>query len=175
MIGLITDTVRIDQYDYNWKNEFAMEKKILEGLLNGYQIDIQHVGSTSIEGCSAKPIIDIAIGIPYLDYGEQLVPILVAAGYIYKGNDGIEGRHYFKKVVDGLTTCHIHMEPIGGKIWNNHILFRDYLRKHPQEREYYEKIKLELALKFPNQRDIYAMKKSEYIESVYNKILTSNQ
>ena len=166
MICLVTYTVRIDEYNIGWQEFYEKEKLYLHSLIGQYEIDIQHVGSTSINGCSAKPIIDIAIGIPSLTYGESLVPILVNAGYVYKGDDGIEGRHYFKRVSQGLTVCHIHMEPVGGKLWNNHIIFRDYLKTHPDVMKQYIAIKKELARKYPDQRDIYAKEKSIFIEQI---------
>lgn len=169
MIGLKTDMVDIVPFDITWKDEFMQEKLMLETILNGYNIDIQHVGSTSITDCPAKPVIDVAIGIPDLVYGEQLVPLLVSQGYIYKGDDGIPGRHYFKKVYNGLTTHHIHMSPIGTVIWNNHILFRDYMLTHPNELEEYISLKKKLAIIFPEDRDSYSKAKSSFIEQIILK------
>ncbi len=64
--------------------EFEIEKERLLSILSGFEVDVQHIGSTPIEDCPAKPVIDIFIGIEFLEYGEQLVPILVANGYIYE-------------------------------------------------------------------------------------------
>jgi GrpB-like predicted nucleotidyltransferase (UPF0157 family) len=75
MLGLKHQTVRIEKYNPEWKKEYDKEKMILETALKDYMVDIQHVGSTSIAGCSAKPIIDIAIGVESLEYGERLEPI----------------------------------------------------------------------------------------------------
>lgn len=169
MIGLKTDMVELYQYDNSWNEEFNKEKEFLEEILNGYDIQIEHVGSTSLVGCKAKPVIDIAIGIESLDYGEALVPILVDNKYIYKGDDGIPGRHYFKKRRDNVTTHHLHMSPIGSTVWNNQILFRDYMRAHPKELEEYMRLKEYLASLYPKDRESYSKGKSAFIEEVIEK------
>ena len=79
-LGLISGTVKIEEYNPEWKVEFLKEKEMLEKQLLDYDVDIQHVGSTSIVGCFAKPIIDIAIGVVSLEYGEQLIPLLCNMG-----------------------------------------------------------------------------------------------
>lgn len=131
-LGLISGTAKIEEYNTEWKTEFLKEKEILEKQLRDYDVDIQHVGSTSIAGCAAKPIIDIAIGVESLGYGGKLIPILCNIGYVYDGDGGIPGRHFFKKKNGELSTHYIHVEPVDGKLWDNHILFRDYLNKHSQ-------------------------------------------
>ena len=166
MIGLITDMVEISEYDPKWAQEFMKEKAFLEKILKGYKVSIEHVGSTSLVNCPAKPIIDIAIGIESLEYGNQLVPILCNHSYIYKGDDGIPGRHYFKKRRDNVTTHHIHMSKIGSTVWNNQILFRDYMREHPDKLEEYIKLKKHLARLYPEDRASYSAGKNEFITSI---------
>ena len=166
MIGLKTDMVELLPYDYTWKDEFQKMKKDIEMALNGYAFDVQHVGSTSIEGCPAKPVIDINICIESLEYGNQLVPLLINIGYIYKGDDGIPGRHYFKKQENGVTVSHIHMCPIGNEIWKNQILFRDYMREHPEQLQEYIGLKRKLAILYPTDRASYSLGKKNFIENI---------
>lgn len=156
--------VKLDPYTSEWKTEFGIEKERLSTILNGHIIDIQHVGSTSIEGCHAKPVIDILIGIESLEYGEALIPILVEQGYIHKFN--VPGEVYFKKQSNGLTTHHIHIAPINGQVWKNQILFRDYLRLHPEKLQEYMQLKQCLAIQFANDRDQYSKGKEDFILQV---------
>ncbi len=165
MIGLKTDMVKLEPYNYEWKDEFEIEKERLLALLKDFEIDVQHV-STSIEGCPAKPVIDIFIGIESLEYGEQLVPILVANGYIYEGDGGRPGEHYFKKIGNNVTTHHIHMAPNFGQIWKNQILFRDYLKSHPTLLQDYINLKKRLSIQFPEDRESYSLGKKNFIENV---------
>lgn len=166
MLGLKTGTVRIEEYDSEWKCEFLKEEAILKEELHAYDVSIQHVGSTSIIGCCAKPIIDIAIGVESLKYGEQLIPLICNVGYIYDGNGGIPGRHFFKKKDGELSTHYIHLEPINGKLWNNHILFRDYLNKYSQVMIIYSNLKKSLEKDFFDNRNDYAIGKNPFIEKI---------
>lgn len=147
-----------------WKDDFENEKDILMSLLGDYIIDIQHVGSTSIEGCYAKPVIDILIGIESLETSEPLIHLLVKHDYIYKFN--VPGEIYFKKQKNGLTTHHIHIAPINGQIWENQILFRNYLRLHPEKLQEYVELKQALAFEFANDREKYSKGKEEFILQV---------
>ncbi len=165
-LGLVSGKVRIQEYNPEWKSEYLKEEMLLKKQLQDYKTDIQHVGSTSILGCSAKPIIDIAIGVESVEYGEQLIPIICNMGYIYDGDGGIPGRHFFKKKSGELSTHYIHLESTSGVLWNNHILFRDYLNKHTQLIEEYSKLKIYLANDFSENRNDYAAGKNPFIEKV---------
>lgn len=156
--------VKLEPYASEWKNEFEIEKEKLLFILNGNVIDIQHTGSTSIEGSYAKPVIDILIGVESLDNGKDLIPILIKKGYIYKFN--VPGEIYFKKQNNGLTTHHIHIAPIGGQVWKNQIIFRDYLRLHPEKLQEYIELKQRLAMEFADNRDEYSKGKEEFILQV---------
>ncbi|MCB2291061.1 GrpB family protein [Clostridium sp. CS001] len=165
-LGLISGTVRIEEYNPDWKGEFLKEKEVLEKQLQDYDVDIQHVGSTSIVGCLAKPIIDIVIGVESLEYGEQLILALCNMGYIYDGDGRIPGRHFFKRKDEELSTHYIHVEPVGGLLWNNHILFRDYLNKYPQLIIEYSNLKKSLEKHFLNNISNYATGKNPFIEKI---------
>lgn len=170
MLGLKSGTVRIEKYNPEWKSEFEKERINLEIALSQYDINIQHVGSTSITGCSAKPIIDIAIGVESLECGEMLIPLLEKIGYIYDGDGKIPGRHFFKKGNGELRTHYIHVEPINGELWNNHIMYRDYLNNHFELVKEYSTLKESLETEFANDRDGYARKKDPFIEGILKKI-----
>jgi GrpB-like predicted nucleotidyltransferase (UPF0157 family) len=139
---------------------------LLRNQLQDYDVDIQHVGSTSIVGCCAKPIIDIAMGVESLEYGEKLIPILCNIGYVYDGDGKIPGRHFLKKKDEKLSTHYIYVEPVNGMLWNNNILFREYLNKHPQVIIEYSKLKKKLEYDFFDNRDNYAIGKNPFIEKI---------
>ncbi|NMA94443.1 MAG: GrpB family protein [Clostridiales bacterium] len=173
-LGLVSGTVKIEEYNSEWKRDFRIEKILLKEHLRGYNVDIQHVGSTSIEGCWAKPIIDIAIGVESLEYGGELIPMLCNIGYIYRGNAGLPGRHFFKRNEGELSTHYIHIVPIGGRLWNNLILFRDYLNTHHQFIVEYSKLKRALEKDCLKNRQEYTMKKSPFIESILKRAEDEN-
>lgn len=85
---------------------------------------------------------------------------------MYDGDGGIPGRHFLKKKDGELSTHYIHVEPIGGKLWNNHILFRDYLIKHPELITEYSNLKKRLEKDFSENRNKYAAEKNPFIEKI---------
>jgi GrpB-like predicted nucleotidyltransferase (UPF0157 family) len=166
MIGLERGMVKIVPYSIEWKTEYKKEETLLYSLIGKHVLDIQHVGSTSIEGLDAKPIIDIAVAVRSLDDAENFRVILEDAGYLYRGNAGIEGHVLFVKGNEAIRTHHIHIEELNSTSWKNHIYFRDYLRLHRELVEEYLKLKKELAKKFSDERESYTASKDEFIKTV---------
>src|ERR1051325_8090862 len=104
-----------------WAARFTEERSRIAGALKDGVLDIQHIGSTAIPGISAKPILDIAVAIRDFECGHALVPLLVAMGYTYRGENGIPRRHYFERD----DACHLHVFEHGSPDWQRHLLFRD--------------------------------------------------
>ena len=163
MIGLKTDVVELLPYTPEWSEEFQKEKQLLFELLSDFSIIVEHVGSTSLIGCPAKPVIDVFVGVESLDIAEKMIPILTSNGYINKFN--VPNEIYFKKTANGLTTHHIHIADVHGEVWDSQILFRDYLNSHPDKLHEYIELKTRLALMHPNERDLYSAGKKEFIEN----------
>ena len=170
-LGLKRGTVRIDKYNSEWKNEYLKEEKILKEILKDYDVDIQHIGSTSIVGCSAKPIIDIAIGVPNLEYGKQLISILQNNGWTYDGTSDFGVRWFLKKCDGDVRTHFLHIENRFDRIWQNHIVFRDYLNCHPELVKEYSDSKERIEKEFADNRQGYAAIKDPFIERVIKQAL----
>lgn len=166
MIGLARGTVKIIPYSFEWEDMYRQEEKLLYSLLGESAIDIQHVGSTSIEGLDSKPIIDIAIGVRSLDDVEKFRNSLEGAGYQFRGNAGVEGRITFAKGTEELRTHYLHIEIFNGELWRNHIYFRDYLRLNKKSVEEYSRLKKELSLKYADDRGSYTSAKNEFIKYI---------
>lgn len=171
IIGLKRNTVKLNKYNPLWKEEFEKEKLILSELLTGFDVDIQHIGSTSIVGCWAKPIIDIAIGVKSLEYGKNLIPILTENGWTYDGKADFGIRYFLKKCQDDISTHFLHIEDKNTRIWQNHIVFRDYLNSHPEITEEYSLLKLALEKEFGDNRKEYTSRKDPFIAKIIEKAL----
>lgn len=171
MIGLSRGIVKLSPYTDQWKNEFNKEKELLNSTVGDHVLAIEHVGSTSIEGLDAKPIIDIAMGVKSLDTVNDFRELLESIGYNYRGDGGIEGRVLFAKGSEELRTHHLHIEVLNSNIWENHIYFRDYLRLHMEYIDEYSKLKNELALKFADDRGAYTKEKDKFISMVLEKAM----
>jgi len=169
MIGLPSGTVKIVPYTEEWERLFEDERRLLWSVIGNYVIDIQHVGSTSIPGLASKPVIDIAVFVTSLKVGEKCITPLEEAGYEFRQDGGILGRYFFAKSSKENRTHNLHVEEMNGEFWENHILFRDYLRKHKEDVIEYADLKLELALKYENDRDSYASGKDDFIKRILKK------
>lgn len=163
-----TKQVRVEDYNYEWKNEFELIKNELLTILLGKITSIEHVGSTSVEGLAAKPIIDIDIVID--DNFEEVKELLESIGYIYEGDLGISGREAFAyQNKSHLMLHHLYVCNKESKELYRHITFRDYLRQHKEERDRYSSIKKEMAMKYPEDIDSYIEGKQPVILEIYEK------
>jgi len=163
-LGLHKDKVELMSYTTEWANEFKKEKAILEKLLHGYALAIEHVGSTSIPGLSAKPVLDIAVAVKDLDTLRKLIPLLSENGYEVTDSIDTKEEIFARKGISELCTHYIHLEVIGNTYWKNHILFRDYLLQHPEVIKEYEALKQKLSTEHKEEREKYTSAKNEFIQ-----------
>lgn len=154
-----------------WKHDFIrISEELREGLC-GAVISIEHVGSTSVEGLSAKLIIDIDVVIENMNCFQRVCDRLEAIGYKYEGNFGIEGREAFRyEGKEHLRHHHLYVCPKNSKELKRRIAFRDYLRKNKAAAEEYGRIKQEGARLYPDDIDGYIGYKSAFIGRIYEKL-----
>jgi GrpB-like predicted nucleotidyltransferase (UPF0157 family) len=166
--GLRKGIIVLQEHRPEWAQDFQEEKaKILEKI-GDRVIDVMHIGSTAIRGIAAKPILDIGISIAHFDRGLQCVEPLAALGYLYKGENGIAERHYFRTNA-AVITGHIHMFTVDHPALRDHLLFRDYLNEHPQEALRYHELKQQLARQNSNDREQYTLGKATFIREILEK------
>ena len=142
-LGMFDEVILAD-YDGDWPRLFLEERASLAGVLADSATAIEHVGSTSIPGLAAKPIIDILVVLRRCLLPLGKVDAVCGLGYRYFGPFGIEGRQFFSKGRRG--THHLHCFVEGDPEIDRDLLFRDYLRAHPPEARRYEALKRELAV-----------------------------
>ncbi len=165
-----TERVIVLPYDPKWYDEFQKIKSYLEKALENSILEIEHVGSTSVEGLYAKPIIDIDIVIESYDKFEDVKFRLKSIGYYHEGDLGIKDREAFAyNQKNEFMTHHLYVCPRNSEELKRHIVFRDYLRTHEEDREKYSVIKLQAAIKYPINIDSYLEMKSPCIDEVYKK------
>jgi GrpB-like predicted nucleotidyltransferase (UPF0157 family) len=161
----------IVDYDPRWPGMYEDERARILDAIGPLVAAIEHVGSTSVPGLAAKPVIDIMVGVSTLADANRCIEPIVNLGYHYvpEYEDEIPERRYFKKLrVDGTHTHHLHMVEISSQFWADHLLFRDYLRVHPETAWDYERLKRALAPHFTNGND-YAIAKTDFITEVLEK------
>jgi GrpB-like predicted nucleotidyltransferase (UPF0157 family) len=167
MLGLDQGTVRLTAYHPAWARLFEEEARVLQAALGGLVGAIEHVGSTAVPGLAAKPIIDVMGGLRRIEDVAACVPVLEGLGYEYKGEYGIPGRHFFVK--GAPRTHHLHLVRVGSAFWEDHLLFRDYLRRHPEEAAAYARLKHDLAARHAADREAYTDSKTAFICGVLER------
>lgn len=176
----------IQKYDSLWVQNFESLKNEIQKALFDIEIEIEHIGSTSVVGLAAKPIIDIdIIYFNHFDF-EKIKTGLSNIGYFHNGDQGIPQREAFKRkellekhpVFDQLKH-HLYVCPIDSEELQRHILFRDFLRKNEWARTEYENLKLELAKEVNHDRKKYAALKEirakKWIQSIIDLAKKENE
>lgn len=155
-------------YDPAWKADFAAIRQELASALDGLAIAIEHVGSTSVEGLSAKPCIDIDVVMPDYSVFPQIVERLAAIGYTHEGDLGIPGREAFCYTgKPHLRLHHLYVCPADSEELRRHLVFRDFLRTHPEAVARYSACKEDAARRFPEDIEGYMACKGPCIEALY--------
>lgn len=155
-------------YDETWKSAFEEIKKELEQVIGDLIIGIEHVGSTSVEGLSAKPCIDIDVIIKDYSIFDTVVSRLETIGYTHEGNLGIKDREAFKySDKPHLQKHHLYVCPQQSKELFRHITFRDFLRSNPEAVKKYGSTKETAAQLFLDNIEKYIEYKSPCIEELY--------
>ena len=157
-------------YDEKWKEDFAAIRDELDTVLGDLAMSIEHVGSTSVEGLPAKPIIDIDIVIRDRSVLPDVITALGKLGYSHEGDLGIPGREAFKyEGKEHLRKHHLYVCAEDSAELKRHLGFRDYLRTHPGAVAEYGRIKEEGARLYPWDIDKYIEHKSPFIENIYRQ------
>ena len=165
-----TKRVIVVPYDLNWAYAFEQIAGEIQNVLGDLAVKIHHVGSTSVPGMSAKPIIDLDVEIR----NESVLPAVIARlaeiGYEHEGNLGIVGREAFRyDDKNHLMKHHLYVCSSDSAELKRHLTFRDYLREHPEEAKEYSAVKEEAARRYPDSIDDYISYKSDCIEKIYQK------
>ncbi len=141
----IDEPVELVPHNPKWPEWFLKEKISLEKTLGDDAKAIEHIGSTAISNIWAKPIVDILIGVGADLLSKEKRQSLIGLGYKYYGEANITWRLYFTK--RGQRNFNLAVVSWGGPLWHSNILFRDYLKCHPDESRRYEKSKKTIVKK----------------------------
>ncbi len=158
--------ITLEKYNPNWPDNYEQERAAIVRVIGPYIANIEHVGSTAIPGLAAKPVIDIGIDLNIYPLPAEAIRAMEGLGYEHKGEYGIHERHYFRKVA--YRSYHVHSYSPGNVEWEAHILFRDYLRAHPQAAHEYEQLKCELAARHIDV-NAYAEDKTDFVKETLIK------
>ena len=179
-LGIPRKSALVEPYDPNWPTLFEEERRRIMAAVGHIVAGVHHVGSTSIRGMPAKPILDIAVLLHEFEDGEQCISPMEKIGYLHVGLlDEIPGDRFFGKVHTSQESCsdseeivthHIHMYTLDSPLMQNHFAFRDYLIAHPEVAAEYARLRLALADKHSDDRASYSAGKRSFIREVLAKV-----
>jgi len=165
------EPIYLVEYDKSWPTKFLAEKELIQATLDEWIVgDIEHVGSTSIPDLTAKPIIDIMVGVKELKKAKACIPILEGINYLYSPYKA-DRMHWFCKPSRAHREFHLTLIEPTHPEWQARIAFRDYLRDHSEVANEYLKLKVELAAKFKNDREAYTERKGDFVKRIVNMAL----
>jgi GrpB-like predicted nucleotidyltransferase (UPF0157 family) len=157
--------VIVRDYDPQWARDFETLRERIWPMVQDFAIAIEHVGSTSVPGLAAKPIIDLDVIVQTHEDVLLAIARLTAIDYAYRGNLGIEGREAFRAAMNepahNLYVCRSDSAAL-----HDHLVFRDYLRTHRETALVYARLKWNLARQYSDDIDQYAQAKTDFITGV---------
>ena len=162
--------VVIAAYDPGWPERYRQQATDILGAIGSRLVGIEHIGSTSVPGLAAKPIIDVMAGLPSLAHADDCIAPLEALGYDFvpEAMRDLPDDRYFERWTQGyeqgIELAHLHLTEYCGAFWREHIAFRDILRAHTETAGAYERLKRELAQRTSGVAYVYA--KTSFVQSV---------
>ncbi|WP_054707635.1 GrpB family protein [Bacillus sp. JCM 19041] len=154
--------VEVVDYQPSWQDVYKQEAIKLEQVFQENMIGIHHIGSTSVPGLAAKPIIDLLIVLKRIEDADKQTEAMEKLGYEVRGENGIAGRRYFQKGGDARTH-HVHIFSEGHTAIKEHLVFRDYLQQHPDAMQAYGQLKKKLAQAYVTDVAAYINGKDDWI------------
>ena len=155
--------IAVVPYSEEWPATFEALKARAESALGPLVRRIEHVGSTSVPGLPAKPIVDIDVVIERDDQLDDVIERLATLGYEFESDKGVAGRYAFRSP-SGSPNHHLYVCAQDNPELHRHLVFRDYLRRHPEEAAAYGELKQQLAQEHPVDRSTYGDGKKDWIE-----------
>ncbi len=164
--------VVIADYDPHWATTYAEESARIHDAVGEWLVGMEHVGSTSVPGLAAKPIVDIMPGVRALGDAPYVISAMEELGYQYiaEYEDELPERRYFVRPPGPANRhrrlFHIHAVETTTAFWRRHVAFRDYLRAHPKVAGEYAALKRRLAAEYGSDREGYTEAKTEFIRRI---------
>jgi GrpB-like predicted nucleotidyltransferase (UPF0157 family) len=160
--------ITIVDYDPRWPDLYETEAQRIRDALGDLLVAVEHIGSTSVPGLAAKPRIDIMPAVASEAELNQTIDPMTALGfeYISRFEDEMPFRRLFSRNgTESEIAVNIHTVPVNSEFWERHLLFRDYLRSHPDIAAEYAELKRDLAPRFTETND-YAGAKTAFIQAI---------
>ena len=160
------NAIEIREYDSSWAQLFESESERLTGALGDLLVDVEHIGSTSVSGLAAKPIVDIAVVLASAASQPGAVQCVEALGYERRPAGDFSGRLFLQLLRDGSPVTHLSLVPADAPYLTPHLVFRDRLRADPALAREYADLKRRLAVEHAGDPEAYTRGKTELVGRV---------
>jgi GrpB-like predicted nucleotidyltransferase (UPF0157 family) len=166
--------VVLHEYQDSWPQQFLEVAEQIRALFPMSGAVLEHIGSTSIPGLCAKPVLDVALGVAALREAEAAIPPLSSAGFTYRPEyeNTVPNRTYFVKSESTSLRVHLHAVVLGGLLWQQHLHFRDQLRREVRLRQEYSDLKRRLVVVHARSKAAYTEAKAPFILQVPSSLDT---
>lgn len=164
----LSDLIHVVPYSDGWPQRFQHWGRTLRSVMGDAAVRIDHIGSTSIPGLAAKPIIDMQISVHSFEPIDSIERALAHAGLQWRADNPDLTKRYFREL-PGQVRTHLHVRRAGSWSEQLSLLFRDYMRCHPEDREAYARLKMQLAESYRQDRAGYVEAKHPFIWQVMQK------
>lgn len=163
----MTEPILLESYDPAWPEAFERERALIAPLLGANATLVEHMGSTSIPGLAAKPILDIIVLVDDLDAARRAIPALEAADYSFWADNPDKTKLYLAKGLPPAPhrTHNLHIHDDADEV-RRHLIFRDHLRSNTEARDAYLALKRDLATRFRDDRDAYSKHKTAFVDQI---------
>jgi GrpB-like predicted nucleotidyltransferase (UPF0157 family) len=165
-------SIVVSDYDPNWPMLFEQESTRIKKAFGSFALTIEHMGSTAVPGLASKPIIDLLVGAPSLKEAKQrCIGPIEKLGYIYLPEyaSWMPDELFFRKGPPGPWTHHVHLMEPSNPRWEAFLVFRDYLRAHPEAAYAYANIKRTLAASSIDDIEAYRTGKNIFVQETTAK------
>lgn len=160
--------VIIEEYDPRWPDLYEQFRARAAEALGPVAAAIEHVGSTSVPGLAAKPVIDMDVMLNPAHGLSVAIASLGRLGYVHQGDLGIAGREAFQAPA-GDFSHHLYVCLPGNREYGRHVTFRNWLRSHPEDADAYGRLKYELAARYRDDRNAYTIAKGNFVEEILGR------
>jgi GrpB-like predicted nucleotidyltransferase (UPF0157 family) len=160
--------LRLIEYQDTWPAQFRHVATELRAVFASGGVAVEHIGSTAVPGLCAKPVLDVLVGVDSLLVAEDHRHALATLGFIYRAEYEVKlpERRYFVRAEAQILRVHLHCVVREGRLWNQHIAFRDVLRRRPEVMSEYAALKRSLALQYAENKNAYTEAKAPFIMRV---------
>jgi GrpB-like predicted nucleotidyltransferase (UPF0157 family) len=158
----MTEPIVVVAYDPEWPRQFQALAVRLRRALGQTALRIDHIGSTSIPGLDAKPVIDLQISVASFEPLDAYRLPLESLGFVFRADNPDRTKRYFREP-PGTRRTHVHVRRAGSHSEQLALLFRDYLRAHPGDARRYAQLKQRLAVRYRNDRGGYTEAKGPFV------------